>query len=84
VTINFLLPGVFATDRLQQNFEATAKKKGASVEAVKQERIAMVPARRIGEPAEFAAACAFLCSAHAGYIIGQSLLMDGGAYPGTF
>ena len=75
---------MFATDRLQQNFEATAKKKGTSVDAVKQERIATVPARRIGEPAEFGAACAFLCSAQAGYITGQSLLMDGGAFPGTF
>jgi 3-oxoacyl-[acyl-carrier protein] reductase len=84
VTINFLLPGVFATDRLQQNFEVTAKKKGASVETVKQERIASVPAKRIGEPAELGAACAFLCSAQAGYITGQSLLMDGGAFPGTF
>jgi 3-oxoacyl-[acyl-carrier protein] reductase len=84
VTINFLLPGVFATDRLQQNFAATAKKKGTSVETVTQERIASVPAKRIGEPAEFGAACAFLCSSQAGYITGQSLLIDGGAYPGTF
>ena len=84
VTINFLLPGVFATDRLQQNFEATAKKKGISVETAKKERMEIVPAKRIGDPAEFGAACAFLCSAHAGYITGQSLLLDGGAYPGTF
>src|SRR5215216_3169032 len=84
VTINFLLPGVFATDRLQQNFEATAKKKGISVETAKKERMASVPAKRIGEPTEFGAACAFLCSSQAGYITGQSLLIDGGAYPGTF
>jgi 3-oxoacyl-[acyl-carrier protein] reductase len=84
VTINFLLPGVFETDRLRQNFEVTAKKKGISVEAAREERVALVPARRIGDPAEFGATCAFLCSAHAGYITGQSLLMDGGAYPGTF
>jgi 3-oxoacyl-[acyl-carrier protein] reductase len=84
VTINFLLPGVFETDRLRQNFEVTAKKKGISVEAAKQERMAIVPAKRIGDPAEFGAACAFLCSAQAGYITGQSLLIDGGTYPGTF
>jgi 3-oxoacyl-[acyl-carrier protein] reductase len=84
VTINFLLPGVFDTDRLQQNFDATAKKKGISAEAVRAERIAIVPAKRIGDPAEFGATCAFLCSAQAGYITAQSLLIDGGAYPGTF
>jgi 3-oxoacyl-[acyl-carrier protein] reductase len=84
VTINFLLPGVFDTDRLRSNFEAAAKKKGISVEAAKEERMAVVPAKRIGDPDEFGAACAFLCSSHAGYITGQSLLMDGGAFPGTF
>jgi 3-oxoacyl-[acyl-carrier protein] reductase len=84
VTINFLLPGVFETDRLRQNFEVTAKKKGISLDEAKQERVATVPAKRIGDPAEFGAACAFLCSAQAGYITGQSLLIDGGAYPGTF
>jgi len=84
VTINFLLPGVFDTDRLRQNFEAAARKKGVSVEAAREERMAVVPAKRIGEPDEFGAACAFLCSTHAGYITGQSILMDGGAYPGTF
>jgi 3-oxoacyl-[acyl-carrier protein] reductase len=84
VTINFLLPGVFETDRLRSNFEVTAKKKGISVEEAKQERMSIVPAKRIGDPAEFGAACAFLCSAQAGYITGQSLLIDGGAYPGTF
>jgi 3-oxoacyl-[acyl-carrier protein] reductase len=84
VTINFLMPGVFDTDRLRSNFEAAAKKKGVSVEAAKEERMAAVPAKRIGDPDEFGAACAFLCSTHAGYITGQSLLMDGGAFPGTF
>jgi 3-oxoacyl-[acyl-carrier protein] reductase len=84
VTINFVLPGVFDTDRLQSNFEATAKKKGVSVEQAKQERMAAVPAKRLGDPAEFGATCAFLCSTHAGYITGQSILMDGGTYPGTF
>src|SRR5262249_31410254 len=84
VTINFLLPGMFETDRLRQNFEAAAKKRGIAVDIARKERIATVPARRTGDPAEFGAACAFLCSAQAGYITGQSLLMDGGTYPGTF
>ena len=84
VTINFLLPGVFETDRLRTNFEVAAKKKGISVEQAKAERMAMVPAKRIGDPTEFGDACAFLCSAQAGYITGQSLLIDGGTYPGTF
>jgi 3-oxoacyl-[acyl-carrier protein] reductase len=84
VTINFLLPGTFETDRLRSNFEANAKKRGISVEQAKAERIGTVPARRIGTPEEFGEACAFLCSAHAGYITGQNILLDGGAFPGTF
>src|SRR5262245_33222963 len=83
VTINFLLPGMFDTDRLRTNFEVAAKKKGISAEQAKAERLEVVPAKRIGDPAEFGAACAFLCSAQAGYITGQNLLIDGGAYPGT-
>jgi 3-oxoacyl-[acyl-carrier protein] reductase len=84
VTINFMLPGTFDTDRLQSNFEANAKKRGISVDQAKAERIATVPARRIGEPAEFGEVCAFLCSAQAGYITGQNILLDGGAFPGAF
>jgi 3-oxoacyl-[acyl-carrier protein] reductase len=84
VTINFLLPGVFATDRFQTYVETTMKKKGVSAEEALAERVAAVPARRIGDPAEFGAACAFLCSAQAGYITGQNLLIDGGAFPGAF
>jgi 3-oxoacyl-[acyl-carrier protein] reductase len=84
VTINFLLPGVFATDRFQTYVETTMKKKGISAEAALAERVTTVPARRIGDPDEFGAACAFLCSAHAGYITGQNLLIDGGAFPGAF
>ena len=84
VTINFILPGTFDTDRLRSNMEATAKKQGITVEQASQSRMAGVPAKRFGEPDEFGAACAFLCSAHAGYITGQSLLLDGGAFPGTF
>jgi 3-oxoacyl-[acyl-carrier protein] reductase len=83
VTINFLLPGPFDTERLQGNIAATAKKKGISVEQARNERIAAVPAKRLGTAEEFGAACAFLCSAQAGFITGQNLLLDGGVYPGT-
>jgi 3-oxoacyl-[acyl-carrier protein] reductase len=83
VTINFLLPGIFDTDRFQSNLAAGAKKKGISVEQAKAERVATVPAKRVGTAEEFGAACAFLCSEQAGYITGQSLLIDGGAYPGV-
>jgi 3-oxoacyl-[acyl-carrier protein] reductase len=78
------LPGVFATDRFQTYVETTMQKKGISAEAALAERVAAVPARRIGDPDEFGAACAFLCSAQAGYITGQNLLIDGGAFPGAF
>jgi 3-oxoacyl-[acyl-carrier protein] reductase len=84
VTINFLLPGTFETDRLRSNIEANAKSKDISFEQARTDRMATVPARRFGTPAEFGAACAFLCSAQAGYITGQNLLMDGGAFPGAF
>jgi 3-oxoacyl-[acyl-carrier protein] reductase len=84
VTINFLLPGTFDTDRLKHNFEANAQKRGVPVAQVRAERMASVPARRIGHPDEFGAACAFLCSSQAGYITGQNLLIDGGAFPGAF
>jgi 3-oxoacyl-[acyl-carrier protein] reductase len=84
VTINFLLPGAFATDRLRSYIETTAQKKGISAEAVLAERVATVPAKRVGDPDEFGATCAFLCSAHAGYITGQNILIDGGAFPGAF
>lgn len=83
VTINCLLPGAFDTDRLRHNFEANAKKRSVSVDQVRADRIASVPAKRLGTAEEFGAACAFLCSEHAGYITGQSLLIDGGAFPGV-
>jgi 3-oxoacyl-[acyl-carrier protein] reductase len=82
VTINFLLPGSFDTRRLQSGQEAAAKRLGIPVETVADQRRAEIPAQRFGEPHEFGKACAFLCSSHAGYITGQSLLIDGGAYPG--
>ena len=84
VTINFLLPGAFDTDRLRSNIEANAKKQGVPVDQAVAARAASVPAKRFGTPDEFGAACAFLCSAHAGYITGQNLLIDGGAFPGAF
>ena len=84
VTINNLLPGAFATDRLLGAFGPRAAKAGVSIEQVMQERRDAIPARRFGDPAEFGATCAFLCSVQAGYITGQNVLIDGGAYPGTF
>jgi 3-oxoacyl-[acyl-carrier protein] reductase len=83
VTINFLLPGTFDTERLQSNIAANAKTKGFSIDQARSERMATVPAKRFGTPDEFGAACAFLCSAQAGYITGQNLLIDGGAFPGA-
>src|SRR5690242_13728611 len=67
VTINFLLPGAFDTDRLRSNIEANAKKQGIPVDQAAAARTASVPAKRFGTPDEFGAACAFLCSAHAGF-----------------
>jgi 3-oxoacyl-[acyl-carrier protein] reductase len=83
VTINFLLPGSFDTDRLRGMQRAGAERSGVSVEQAAAATRSRIPAGRFGEPAEFGAACAFLCSAQAGYITGQSLLLDGGAYPGV-
>ena len=84
VTINALLPGPFDTDRLRGNFAFNAKKFGKTVEELTKARAESNPAKRFGTVEEFGAACAFLCSAHAGYITGQNLLLDGGSYPGTF
>jgi 3-oxoacyl-[acyl-carrier protein] reductase len=84
VTINNLLPGRFNTDRLKVTLEGSAKKSGKSVDAVLQARLSGIPARRLGTPEEFGAICAFLCSQQAGYITGQNVLADGGAFPGTF
>jgi 3-oxoacyl-[acyl-carrier protein] reductase len=82
VTINFLLPGSFDTDRLRGMQRSGAERSGVSVEEAAERTRSGIPARRFGDPAEFGAACAFLCSAQAGYITGQSLLIDGGMYPG--
>ncbi len=84
VTINNLLPGPFDTDRLRSNMAVSAEKSGRPFEEVFAERAAANPAGRYGNPAEFGDACAYLCSAQAGYVTGQNFLIDGGGYPGTF
>lgn len=84
VTINALLPGPFDTDRLRGTMAGAAAKSGRPIEAIMDERRAQNPSRRFGSAEEFGAVCAFLCSVHAGYITGQNILLDGGAYPGTF
>ena len=83
VTINNLLPGPFDTDRLRDNIKTVAANTGQTVEEVTAARQTANPAGRFGDPAEFGEACAFLCSRQAGYITGQNLLIDGGAFPGT-
>ena len=84
VTINNLLPGAFDTDRLRGTVAGAAKAQGKSIDEILESRKKSIPALRFGESDEFGAACVFLCSTHAGYITGQNLLIDGGAYPGTF
>jgi 3-oxoacyl-[acyl-carrier protein] reductase len=84
VTINNLLPGSFDTDRIRTTCETLAKNRGVSVEVIRKERMALCPAGRFGDPAEFGDACAYLCSAQAGYVTGQNFLIDGGSYPGTY
>jgi 3-oxoacyl-[acyl-carrier protein] reductase len=84
VTVNNLLPGVFDTDRVRSTSVGTAAKLGKTVEEVLAQRRATIPAKRFGTADEFGAFCAFMCSVHAGYLTGQNILLDGGAYPGTF
>ncbi|OWK28485.1 SDR family oxidoreductase [Sphingomonas mucosissima] len=83
VTINFLMPGLFATRRLGGVMAFAAKAQSIDVETAEARGRERIPAKRFGDPAEFGAACAFLCSAQAGFITGQSLLIDGGAFPGV-
>ena len=83
VTINALLPGPFETDRLRATVKSVAEAGGRSYEEVWAERAQSNPAGRFGDPEEFGEACAFLCGQHAGFITGQNLLIDGGAFPGT-
>ncbi|MGD9551051.1 MAG: SDR family oxidoreductase, partial [Burkholderiaceae bacterium] len=84
VTINNLLPGKFATERLGVTLEAMAQAAGVSGQEMRRQQQAQIPAGRFGTPEEFGAICAFLCSVQAGYLTGQNILPDGGAYPGTF
>jgi 3-oxoacyl-[acyl-carrier protein] reductase len=82
VTLNNVLPGQFDTDRLRSNHRAFAAARNLDLEAARETFMRQIPARRFGDPREFGAACAFLCSAHAGFITGQNLLLDGGQFPG--
>ena len=83
VTINNLLPGPFLTDRLRSNAAAAAQASGKPVDEVLRERGLALPAGRNGDPAEFGDACVFLCAASSGFIVGQNLLLDGGAFNST-
>jgi 3-oxoacyl-[acyl-carrier protein] reductase len=84
VTINNLLPGPFDTDRLRTTMVSRARVAGKPVEDMLAAGRAANPTGRFGTIDEFGAACAYLCSVHAGYVVGQNLLLDGGQYPGTF
>lgn len=83
VTINNLLPGIHATDRADALDAGVAKAQGIALAEARARRAATIPARRYGTAAEFGAMCAFLCSVHAGYIVGQNILLDGGAFNAT-
>jgi 3-oxoacyl-[acyl-carrier protein] reductase len=84
VTINNMLPGSFDTARLRGGFKSIAKRTGISETEAERRSSEEIPAKRFGTVAEFGRACAFLCSVHAGYITGQSILIDGGRFPGVF
>ncbi|MEW5423296.1 SDR family oxidoreductase [Amorphus sp. 3PC139-8] len=84
VIINNLLPGLHATDRASSLDAGMAKSEGIDVDEVTRRKQAAIPARRYGSPEEFGRVCAFLCSTHAGYIVGQNILVDGGAANITF
>ncbi len=84
VTINNLLPGNFATDRMKTTMEGRAKAAGKDMAALMEAARVAIPAQRFGNPEEFGAVCAFICSVQASYLVGQNILLDGGSYPGTF
>ncbi|MBO0347050.1 SDR family oxidoreductase [Roseibium sp. CAU 1637] len=83
VTINNLLPGPFDTDRIAQMIEGTAKAEGVGADVIRERMMSLNPAGRFGTLAEFGAACAFICSSQSGFITGQNLLLDGGAFRST-
>jgi len=80
VVINNILPGPFLTDRLRGGFEAAARSSNRPVDELVQERAKNSPTGRVGDPAEFGDACAFLCSARIGFIVGHNLILDGGNF----
>jgi len=82
--MNNLLPGIHATDRAVSLDQGVAAREGIALEEARARRAATIPAGRYGTPEEFGAACAFLCSQQAGFIIGQNILLDGGAFNATF
>lgn len=84
VTINNLLPGAFATDAQVRHIQGLVEQTGRSFDALWEERGRANPTGRYGRPEELGALCAYVCSVHAGYMTGQSLMIDGGGYPGTF
>jgi 3-oxoacyl-[acyl-carrier protein] reductase len=84
VTINNILPGRIETDRLRSNLKWGAEQAGISVEEQAEKQAALIPAGRFGTPEEFGKVCAFLCSAHAGYITGRNIAVDGGLIPTAF
>ena len=83
VTINNLLPGPFLTDRLRSGIEFEARRQNISFDEMLARRSSTNPTGRVGDPEEFGAACAFLCAASSGFIVGQNLLLDGGAFNST-
>jgi 3-oxoacyl-[acyl-carrier protein] reductase len=84
VTINSIQPGSFDTDRIRVTMERAAQSGGVDIDAVRARREQAIPAGRFGRPDEFGQLCAFLASAHASYITGQNILIDGGVFPGAF
>ena len=84
VTINSILPGVFDTDRIRSSMKKMAELQNVDIETAKRNRMNSVPAGRLGQPDEFGKLCAFLASEHAGYITGQNILIDGGAFRTAF
>ena len=84
VTINGLLPGAFDTDRLRSGTKNASQKTGQDFDTLWKRRMQAIPAQRFGTADEFGEVCAFICSVQAGYLTGQNILLDGGAYPGTF
>jgi 3-oxoacyl-[acyl-carrier protein] reductase len=84
VTINSIQPGAFETDRQKSGLARAAAQRSVSLDTARTDARARIPAGRFGDPAEFGALCAFLASAHAGFITGQNILIDGGAFAGAF